>query len=280
MQPLKLCFVLSLFFVSTQTLAFKVELLASGDKVLARPHDLVLDKQGKRLYVTDMENDRIAVLHPETLKLLFTFGDSELAKPHDIAFDERGRILVADTGNDRIAIYEISGDKMKRIGEYTDKLSWTEGVATTVEGTVYATNVGDGSAVKLVQGKAQVHIIGADENAGRFVRPHDIHVWKDKVYVADPGRNRIQIFDRELQPLRKLEADFKEPKYMEVDPRGWLYVADQHNNVIKVFDENDKLILAFGKEELNLPEGVEVRGDRIWVSDTYNDRVLLYKLSQ
>jgi len=253
--------------------AYTVELVARSEAKLSRPHDLALDPKGERLYVTDMENDRIVVLDPLTLKLVSSFGNNELAKPHDLDFDAQGRLLVADTGHDRIVIYTADG---KKIGEYTDRLSWTEGVASGPDGTVYATNVGDNSAVKLVEGRAKVRVTGSGGANGGFVRPHDIHVWNNTVYVADPGNNRVQLFDLELRPLRMVEAGFKEPKYMEVDKRGWLYVADQHNNVIKVFDEKDRPVFTFGAGELNLPEGVAVAGDRIWIADTYNDRVLLY----
>ncbi len=33
-----------------------------------------------------------------------------------------------------------------------------------------------------------------------------------------------------------------------------------------------------GADRLNKPEGVEAVDDRVWVSDTYNHRILLYRL--
>ncbi len=32
-----------------------------------------------------------------------------------------------------------------------------------------------------------------------------------------------------------------------------------------------------GRGQLDRPEGVTVRGDHVWVSDTYNHRILLFK---
>lgn len=264
-------------FFAMPAAAFQVELVASSERVLARPHDLVLDPRGERLYVTDMDNNRIAVLDPKTLAVLHSFGEAELDKPHDLVFDEQGRLLVADTGNSRIAVYGPVDGNFQMVGEYRDGLSWTEGVAIGPDGGIYATNVGDNSAVKLVSGRPVLRLAGSGAGKANFVRPHDIDIWGDKVYVADPGNNRVQVFDLYLRPLRELRAGFKEPKYMELDERGWLYVADQHNNRIKVFDEGENLVLQFGSGELNYPEGVEVVGDHIWISDTYNDRVVLYR---
>ena len=83
---------------------------------------------------------------------------------------------------------------------------------------------------------------------------------------------------------------FNEPKYLALDKHRRLYVADQYNNRIQIFaayPEHDKLLASItsysinGKSyRLNKPEGVEVRDERIWISDTYNDRILLYRWSE
>lgn len=48
-----------------------------------------------------------------------------------------------------------------------------------------------------------------------------------------------------------------------------------------IFDPQYRLLLTLGtagNEPLNQPEGVAVRGDTLWVSDTYNNRILRYRL--
>lgn len=69
------------------------------------------------LYVSDNNNDRIAVFDPISLKLIGTFGEGEVRAPHDVMFDSAGRLLVADTNNSRIAIDQTSGAKAKLVGE-------------------------------------------------------------------------------------------------------------------------------------------------------------------
>ncbi len=56
-----------------------------------------------------------------------------------------------------------------------------------------------------------------------------------------------------------------------------MFVADEYNNRI-LFLDSDLRPAGEIKSGLNQPEGVEVLDDRLWVSDTYNDRILLYKL--
>ncbi len=124
-----------------------------------------------------------------------------------------------------------------------------------------------------------------------FARPHDIHVDPaGRVLIVDPGNNRVQIRDGDLKLIKTLEGpgyDFNEPKYLTVDIDGWLYVADENNNQIKIFDAKYRLQATIGDGRrgtdagsLNKPEGIEVRGARIWVSDTYNDRILLYRINR
>jgi hypothetical protein len=54
--------------------------------------------------------------------------------------------------------------------------------------------------------------------------------------------------------------------------------------VVKVYDGEHTLIGTFasgrrgdGADELDRPEGVETWKDLIWISDTYNDRIVLYR---
>ena len=90
--------------------ALKATLLAEFAEGLAQPHDAAPSPDGKLLYLTDMANSRMVVLDAMTLRLVGAFGKDELSYPHDAEFDKAGRLLVADTGNDRIAIYEVRGD--------------------------------------------------------------------------------------------------------------------------------------------------------------------------
>ena len=252
-------------------------LLKSSAAVFDRPHDLVLSADGTLLYVADMNHNEIKVVDAATLTVVGAFGAQDLSRPHDLDFDPEGRLLVADTGNSRLVVYAVTGPRGVRVDAIGTGLNWPEGVAADRNGDIYATNVGAGNVVRLRGGRVEASG-GSGTGRGEFIRPHDIAVGRDgRVYVADPGNNRIQVLDASLQPLAVLDLGFNEPKYFDLAADGLLYVADQHNNVIKVVDDRSALIATFGEGLLNLPEGVEVDGTRIWVSDTYNNRVVLFE---
>ena len=264
-------------------------LVAVSDSSFSRPHDLTLSPDRRLLYVADVGNDTIKVLHPDTLATLGVIGRGELRGPHDVAFDAKGRLLVADTQNDRIAIYALSGLEGVLVGVYAKELASPEGVAVGPKGTVYVSNARSHDLLAIRNGVIIARVGGRGSGHNQYRRPHDVGVdAQGRVYAVDPGNDRIQVLTPKLEFIAALGGapyDFDEPKYLAFDHRGWLYVADEDNNQIKIFDENRKPLAVIGSgrrgkgaDRLNKPEGVEAVGDRVWVSDTYNHRILLYRL--
>ena len=117
------------------------------------------------------------------------------------------------------------------------------------------------------------------------MRPLDIEVdAQGRLFVGDSGNNRIQILDEGGKPLRSLggaDYAFNEPKYLALDERGWLFVADENNRVLKVFDPEFRQVGVIrgseGSGPFGLLEGAEVAGGLVWISDTGNDRILLFR---
>lgn len=268
--------------------AFTLE--RSNESGFANPHDLVLAPDGRHLYVADLGNDVIRVLDPTTLELRGNIGQGELRAPHDVVFDRAGRLLVADSGNNRIAVYDVHGAQGRRVAEWRGGLDSPEGVAVGADGRVYVTSAGGHTITVFLDGKVMVRAGQRGDAAGEYRRPHDIVAAPDgRLYVADSGNHRIQILDAALKPVKSLLGPsyrFNEPKYLAFDEHGWLYIADEDNHQVKVLDASHRLVATLGSGragrgpgELRKPEGVEVRNGKLWISDTYNHRILLYRLT-
>jgi tripartite motif-containing protein 71 len=264
----------------------KATQLAEFSGGLSQPHDVAFSPDGTLIYLTDMRNSRIRVLEAMTLKLVGTFGESELSNPHDAEFDKAGRLLVADTGNDRIAIYAVQGAQAKLVGEIKG-LSGPEGVAVAPDGRVIVSNTRAATLSVFRDGKLERSVGRRGSGAGEFANPHDVEAAADgNIYVVDSGNDRVQVFDSAMNHRASFGAAFKlsGPKYIAFD-RDRIWLADEHNHRIVLLDRGHQLlgVLGTGKRgrsagEFHKPEAVLARAPYVWVIDTYNDRVVLLRV--
>lgn len=273
-------------FVMAQPV-LKPILVAEADAGLSQPHDAAFSPDGKLIYVTDMANSRIVVLDAISLKMLGSFGKGELSYPHDAEFDRNGRLLVADTGNNRIAIYEVEDARARLVSELTG-LSGPEGVAVAPDGRIIVTNTRSGTLAVFKEGKLETTLGGYGSRPGEFANPHDVDVAPDgSIHVVDSGNNRLQVIDASLKPLPSVSLTLKlsGPKYLTFD-RERLWLADEYNHRILLLDHHHALKGVLGtstrgrsENAFYKPEAVMARGDLVWVIDTYNDRIVLLKIT-
>ena len=279
-----LCLV-TLFMVSlvgSEALAFELAFVAASPQIYAQPHDIVLSPDQRYLYVSDNNNNRIAVLDPASLKLIGTFGEGEVDAPHDVVFDSAGHLLVADTSNSRIAIYQVTAAEAKLVGELRGAIRRPERVAVHPNGRVYVTGASSGNIAAFENGVA----VAA---AGGLSSPHDIAVAPDgTLWIADAGNDRLVNMTPDLKVKRIVQGApyrFNGPRYLDFDNAGRLYVADKYTHQIKVLTPDTTLLLTLGSGRGELgpgnfdrPEGITIHGADAWFSDTYNDRIVRYRI--
>jgi len=270
------------WLIYNQAAAFELVFVSASEQRYAHPHDIVLSPDQRYLYVADSNNDRIAVLDPASLTLIGTFGEGEVGAPHDVVFDSAGRLLVADTGNSRIAVYDAAGAQASLVGELRGAIRRPEGVAVHPNGRVYATGAGSGNIEAFKNGVSVAEARG-------FSAPHDVAVAGDgSLWIADAGNNRLVNLTEDLRVIRIVGGspyDFNGPRYLDFDDADRLYVADKYNHQIQVLAADGTLLLTLGSGRGELgpgafdrPEGVVVRGRDVWFSDTYNDRIVRYRI--
>lgn len=266
--------------VNAQT--FQLVFDAHSAQIFAQPHDITLSADKRYLYVADNGNDRIAVLDATSLDLLGSFAEGEVSEPHDVVFDADGRLLVADTGNSRVAVYDVSAHKGKWVSEYRGDFSRPEGVAVHPNGRVYVTGAASNNVVAIENEKIVAKADGLSS-------PHDIVVAADgSVWIADAGNDRLVHMNQALITLDVVQGhpfNFDGPRYLDFDNKGRLYVADKYTNKIKILTPDNKLFYTLGKDRsglgpglFNRPEGVVIHNNHVWFSDTYNNRIVRYRI--
>ena len=274
--------VLSTLLLTTQAFAFELVFVNASPQIYAEPHDLVLSPDGRSLYVADNGNNRIAVLDPISLKFITSFGEEELGAPHDVVFDRSGRLLVADTDNSRIAIYDLDASGAKLSGEIVGGVRRPEGVAVDANGRVLATGAASGNIVAFKDNAIVAQ-------AGGMSSPHDVVVAPNgTLWIADAGNNRLLNMTPELKLIGIVEGapyHFNGPRYLDFDRDERLYVADKYTNQIKVLAPDNSLLLTvggsksgLGPDKFDRPEGIAINGADVWFSDTYNNRIVQYRI--
>ncbi len=262
-------------------------LKAVSEGAFSRPHDIVLSPNSEVIFVADLGNNSIKVLNARDLKIVSAIAGSELSSPHDVAVDADGNLLVADTGNGRIMRYEPS-DGGAVGSALSGGLQAPEGVVDLGDGRIVVADARAGALAIFENGTLSSTSSKPATDTVSYRKPHDVDFdGENRIAVVDSGNDRIVILAADLTLIRILEGpgfNFNDPKYIAFGDDGALFVADEFNHQIKIFDRNYNLIDTIGSGEqgsadgqLNKPEGVEAKGDLVWVADTHNHRILLFE---
>ncbi len=197
-------------------------------------------------------------------------GEGEFLAPRGIDVGPDGLLYVADSGNNRIAVFSLDGQLVRSWGGLCDLY---EAPATCTDPD------GDGPL---------------PSGAGQFKEPWGVAVGADgTVYVADTWNHRIQRFSADgvflsaWGVLGQVAAGqpagerglFYGPRDLALSPAGLLYVTDTGNKKVQVFDLDGRFVGEFGEGgplpgQMDEPVGIAVGANgTLYVADTWNSRV-------
>lgn len=261
---------------------WRFEFLGATTTALSNPHDIKLSPDGKHLFVSDVGNDRVVVLDADTLSRVDSFGGDILDGTHDVDFDNKGQLYVADTHNGRVAIFRMQGTRGELVGSLSDRISGPEGVLAHPNGMIYVAGAWSNNVVAYRDGEVVHELRGLSA-------PHDLEFAPDgRIWLADAGNDRILLLSEALELVGELSGpplDFDGVRYLDVMPDGTLIAADKYTHSVKVVDPQGRLLAMLGdgrpgkgEGRFRTPEGVEIAGDILWLSDSGNDRVVKYQI--
>jgi tripartite motif-containing protein 71 len=162
---------------------------------------------GGELLLSDIEDDHVIKLDNfyayERTFGEFGYGEGSLRDPLGISVDRKENIYVADSQNDRVAIYDLFGNFLKSLGERT--LRKPSGVTVGQDDLIYVANTGKNSiAIFDPEGKLVLEYGTWGTGMGNFSKPTDLKLGKDNklvvsganlLFVVDSGNNRICVFE-------------------------------------------------------------------------------------
>jgi DNA-binding beta-propeller fold protein YncE len=277
---------IAILFISNQVLAGDLSAVfeSASSTPLDNPHDLKLSPDGKYLLVADVNNNRVVLLDPETLSFVSSFGADHQSGPHDVEFDAQGQAYVADTHNNRVTIYRLQDTRATLTGELNQGIRGPEGVLSHSSGRVYVGGAWSGNVVAYDKGEVVDELTGLSS-------PHDLEETAGgNIWLADSGNHRVLLVSPDLEILHELSRktyDFNGVRYLDLLEDGTLIAADKYSHQIKFIGPDGKLLLVLGDGNpgkgpgrFTTPEGVEVRGNTVWLSDSGNDRVVKYRIQR
>jgi DNA-binding beta-propeller fold protein YncE len=275
-------FILVFVWLPKTVLALNVIYEHSSTTPLDNPHDLKLSPDGRYLMVSDVGNNRIAILDPESLELLGHFGSDHQSGTHDIDFDSDGLAYVADTYNNRVTIYRMDDLRASLVSEISDSIRGPEGVLIHPNGKVYVAGAWSGNVVVYQSGDNVGELKGLSS-------PHDLELAENgDIWLADAGNDRLLLLSPGLEIKKEISGEpynFNGVRYLDVMKGGTLVAADKYNHSIKFISSDGRLLLQLGSgnpsKGVNIfttPEGVEIRDNTVWISDSGNDRIVRYRI--
>jgi serine/threonine-protein kinase len=243
-------------------------------------------------------------------------------QPSGVAVDKLGYVYVADAGNDLILKISQSGTVSVFAGSGTAgfadgvgaaaSFSGPAGVAVDATGNVYVADEGNemirkispSGVVTTLAGNGKTGSANGTDTAASFFLPSGLAVdGAGNVYVADWGDQLI----RKISPSGVVTtlagngnrgsangtdtvASFYEPAGVAVDEAGNVYVADQHNDLIRMISPLGVVSTLAGSgahgsdngestaASFNIPNGVAVdSAGNVYVADEGNN--LIRKIS-
>lgn len=136
-----------------------------------------------------------------------------------------------------------------------------------------------------------MHVVGKKSSFVKFVagedkelpikKPYGISIQDGKIYVCDVSIGGLEILDLENHTFEYFIPSglgkLRMPINCFVDDSGLLYIADVERRQVVIFDQNRQYIDSFGEKEKYKPTDVFVFDNKIWVANSENNRIHVYK---
>ena len=238
----------------------------TGPGQFAEPRGVAADGRGN-LYVADSKNSRIEIFdgNGAFLRALGGIkggGDGQLNEPCGVAVGPDGEIYVADTWNHRVARFSADG---QWLGEWKDPERGFFGPRALVsrEGLPLRHRHRQQADRALRRGGTRSRPPGAPRATGpgssssRWAsRPTP----PGRIYVADTGNHRIQVFEGDGAFVRQFPVygwkDFYTEPYLAIGPSDSVFVTDSWKGRIAQYDAAGNLRKSYKADGLKSPTGI------------------------
>lgn len=246
--------------------------VAGVDNSIGEPFGIAV--RGSDIYISDGEKGEILRISAK--------GESQaeggLDTPSGIAFGKDGKLLVVDTGRNKIYRMDpspslVAGQDERgfRDGPASEALfNGPIGIAVSTDGKIYISDTYN-DRIRVIENDQVRTVAGstpgfADGPEAKFNTPTGIAIWHDKLLVADTGNNRIRVVEpdgsvwtlagtgtSDLVNGSLLSASFVHPTGLAVDTDGTIFVTD--GNAVRTIGGVLPFVKTLNKGDRGLRDG-------------------------
>ncbi len=256
------------------------------------------------VYVSDTLNFRIVVFSKQG-EWRRTIAQPEgnvipagegLLHPRGLAFNSEGLLFVAEGDNrHQISVFDLQDNKIRSFGgkgSENGQFDTPVALAFDQEDNLYVGDL-DNHRIQVFNKNDQwLHSISFGEETFRFIQPFGLSIDKeeDVLYVVNTigheilryslGGKLLGFWTTQSEQMGK----FSIPK-AKFSPWGEIYVVDEANNRVQVFNQQGGFLFSFGEtgranDQLFLPTSVAFDDlERVYVSDLGNNRIKIFDRS-
>jgi DNA-binding beta-propeller fold protein YncE len=260
------------------------------------PSGIAVD--ARSLFVTDAVNQRVQRFDAATGRYETQWGKRGWGNkdrdgfnwPRGVAIEPiSNTVWVADTKNNRLVQFQrdgtVTGAKLG-IVSHTDVglMSWPYGVAAA-GGDVIVADTRANRVARWDTATKRATWTATSACGSAFTSPYDVDVRGDVAYVADAKNRRIVKLNANtgacIDSFGASVLHF--PQGVTVAGGGDVWATDTTHNVIAHFSAGGGLLGTFGgrgreRGRFNRPTHIETAGGRLYIADTWNDRIQVFDL--
>ncbi|MGD9345129.1 MAG: PEGA domain-containing protein [Candidatus Aminicenantes bacterium] len=210
--------------------------------------------------------------------------------PADVVVDSEGYIYITDIKEHHVWKFDTNGNYIKTWGKEgtdEDELLRPTGIAVNSKNDVYIVDSGNLRVKVYSNLGVSMGILEKPKNMGL---PVDVAVGPDdSVWVID----KIRVYEYSPEGTflgswgerGSRDGEFGNPKAIDIDKNGFIYIADGANNRIQKFDRDGKFITKWGESGSGVgrfatPSGIAVDKDGlVYVADSMNHRIQVFRIS-
>ncbi|XP_071949923.1 tripartite motif-containing protein 2-like [Antedon mediterranea] len=250
-------------------------------------HRLILSVLGRQLSESPYYID---VSSSTNHRIKFGAGDGSesgcLREPSGVCMFGEKHVLIADTGNKVIRIFDIDGRYKTHLSfPSTEKSFEPTDIVATGDGVIYISDAGN---CQIIVCDIEGHLLGRF-GMNVLKKPCGLALsLSGNVYVVDHDDHMVKVFTANGRHIRDIGSNgngcgqFRGPLTATVSTNDELIVSDRENHRLQMFCKDghflNELILSEDNEAVKYPTGLCTdTNDNIYVCNDWNNRVLKFR---